>query len=68
MSNLDQIQKKYRIKEFLEQQEDVLQHLLNPEGKSNILYMAPAARGKTLSPLIATLEPNKRRHPQYCSA
>ena len=61
--NPDEIKKRYRIKNLLEQQEDVLRHLLTSEGKKNILYMAPAARGKTLPPLIATLE-NRRQRPK----
>lgn len=60
---LEDIKKRYHIRNFLEQQEEVLEHLLNEGGKSNILYMATAARGKTLPPLIATLE-NKRKKPK----
>ena len=63
MFDLGEIQKKYGIMNFLEQQEDVLSHLLSCDGKGNILYMAPAARGKTLPPLIATLE-NRRKRPK----
>jgi superfamily II DNA/RNA helicase len=61
--NFNQIKKRYRLKRFLEQQEEVLTHLLDENGKDNLLYMAPAARGKTLPPLIATLE-NKRKEPK----
>ena len=63
MIDITEIRRKYGIKTFLEQQEDVLSHLLASEGKSDILYMAPAARGKTLPPLIATLE-NRRKRPR----
>jgi ATP-dependent helicase YprA (DUF1998 family) len=58
--DLEEIKRRYHIRNFLEQQGEVLIHLLNEKGENNILYTAPAARGKTLPPLIATLE-NKRQ-------
>ena len=63
MINLQDIKKRYGIKTFWEQQEEVLIHLLDEDQKDNILYMATAARGKTLPALIASLE-NKRKRPK----
>ncbi|PKN68515.1 MAG: hypothetical protein CVU54_14450 [Deltaproteobacteria bacterium HGW-Deltaproteobacteria-12] len=60
-----EIKKRYniKIKEFYDQQEEVIKCLLDDSKQNNILYMAPAARGKTLPSLVAALE-NRRQKPK----
>lgn len=52
-----EIQKRYKIKikKFYDQQEEVID-CLRDNKQNNILYMAPAARGKTLPSLVAALD------------
>jgi replicative superfamily II helicase len=58
---LQDIRKRHGITSFLPQQPEVVSCLLDDRRERNVLYMAPAARGKTLPPLIAALEHRRQR-------
>jgi len=58
---LQDIRKRHGIRSFLPQQDEVVSCLLDDRRERNVLYMAPAARGKTLPPLIAALEHRRQR-------